>query len=140
MSGKNAAIAIGLALFVGAAIGRLAAPTRTQLSTQTQKTEQLEDHSKITKTEQKKPDGSVTTITTIEKNVGEKSQEQNQSEKIVQRDSTHLLFSLIGAVNPVNGSGPVWGASVQGRVFGPIWIGGQALSNGQLGASIGLSF
>ena len=142
MSGRQIAIIVAVAFFVGAATGRFAAPTKKQVIVQTQQTQQLEDHSVIQKTETKKPDGSAIIVTITKKDIGEQKQDSTRSEKLVERDSTHLIFSVMGSVNPLQGlrGSPTWGGQVQGRILGPIWVGGWALANGQLGASLGVSF
>lgn len=64
-----------------------------------------------------------------------------KDEKVVVSSSSKVTLSLLGGVN-VNslGSAPLWGASLTKPILGPITVGAWGVSNGTVGASLGLTF
>lgn len=135
------ALALG-ALMIGLTLGRFSLPSKVVTKTETQKETQVSDHSVITRV--RSPNGVVTT--TIKKDIEATRKSDATSEKITTRDTARWLVSgIVGA--EVGGTfsnfTPLYGASVQYRILGPIYIGAQAikLSPGMFaGASVGIAF
>jgi hypothetical protein len=96
-----------------------------------------------------KPDGSSeTTIVTDENTTTDKDQkvdetsqkntDTDKSKEVVKGDSK-LTISALGGID-LSTKKPVYGASIQKDVLGPINVGLFGLSNGTCGASIGIKF
>lgn len=153
MNTKQTIIALVVALLTGLAIGRFTLPskviTKTEIKEVDKNTAQVrqKDNSVTTITEVKKPDGTVTTTTKIDNNIQTNSKntstdsKDSKTDKEVTYNTNRWTIQAVAAFRPFSGSVPtVYGGSVSYRLLGPITVGGIGLSDGTVGASLGLSF
>jgi hypothetical protein len=139
---KYALIACASALLIGLALGRYAAPDK--VVTKEKVVHDSQDHSTITRTKEKKADGTTVVVTTIHKDV--ESSTVSQNDKTITRDRPKWLVNgVMGAEMGANGAlnCPIYGIAVQRRIAGPFFIGAEGikLSDGFLaGASVGVEF
>lgn len=94
-----------------------------------------------TTTRVKKPDGTVTTVRTTSENETVSTKDTTQS-SVVQTQPKHstLSISALVALNPATGLQPIYGISATKEVLAPVTLGVFGLTNGTLGASIGVNF
>lgn len=103
-----------------------------------------ESHKKITIVKEKEPNGKTKTTTTITDDstthTEDKSTTDTHTDTTVkpQKIATATLSALAGV--DVERGQTVYGASLTKQVIGPVTIGLFGLTNGTVGASIGLSF
>lgn len=100
-------------------------------------------HENETITEVKKPDGTVTTVTTINTDVTttDKKDVDVLSKTITKTSSPKTNISLLAGTSTHDIFGPPsYGLSVNREVAGPITIGAFGLTNGTFGVSLGITF
>ena len=135
------ALLIGILSF---ALGRYTG--RTTITTTDKKTDEVRNvdtHQNEIITEVKKPDGTVTTITTINTNIEstDKKDTDTMSKTVVKTASAKTNISaLIGTSTHDFFGPPSYGISVNREVIGPITVGAFGLMNGTFGLSVGITF
>lgn len=138
-----------VALVVAFASGRYSVqkPTIKTEIQQTEAVKQTEDkntHTKTTKTEVKKPDGTdITTTVTDQVQDDDMTTHSTATTKIQQtvtppKTGTLNISALAGF--DIRKMTPAYGASVTKQILGPVSVGAFGLTNGVVGVSIGLSF
>ena len=106
--------------------------------------ENKDTHTQTTITETKKSDGTTTITTHIDNQVTDKKdatkqvETQTKTESIPEKTNT-LNLSLMGGYNLVQAR-PIYGALVTKQLVGPVTMGLFGLTNGIIGATIGLNF
>lgn len=165
VSYKQAGITLAIVIVTAFAFGRFSAPEKvktetkivTQTATQDDKATQVkldqDQHLQIIKTETKKPDGTVVTVTQTQRDTDTK-RDTNQTDKTQSTTSTTetqtkeveygkskiTISALIGLdVTNLTG-GPVYGASASRPFLGPICLGVWGFTNKTGGVSLGLQF
>lgn len=160
-------ITLGLALCLGLsfAAGRYTSPTKVEtrevvrVETKTVEVERKRAKVRTEKVTETKPDGSQKVVEVItDDSVTDRSKdtyEKKQVERvtITETKRANWQVSVLGTINhrriltfgqPISqmyGLGVIGvGAHVQRRVLGPIYLGGYANTNGDLGVSLGASF
>jgi hypothetical protein len=134
-----------LSFVLGAALGRYSLPakivTKTEIQTQI-KTITI-DKSKVHTVETKKPDGTVITVTDINRNIDENSNDKIKEdiEKTVTYNTQQWLISGVAKYDFTRPTmGLAYGAEVKRRLLGPIWVGALGTSDGTGLITIGVSF
>lgn len=160
MSTKTKAGLVALALLTAFASGRFSAPEKVRVETKTSErdrdstaseTEERRDvHKTTVVTESDRPDG-IKEITTkiVEDTTNKKDEEttaaqergvDTDTEKTVTRGSSSITVLALGGASLANLATPVYGAAASRPILGPVTVGAWGLSNGTVGASIGLTF
>lgn len=158
---------VGLVLLlVGAGLGRYASPAKVEIKTETVEVEKIVEKKVYVEDAKKKkankrqthtiettkPDGTKTketfdldeSTTFVETHEGETTELNkeheavNKSDKTVTNETKWQINALAGADIPR--AVIVYGAQVEYRVLGPIFVGGFGLTSGVLGVSSGISF
>lgn len=140
---------IVLALLSAFAVGRYTAQksavkTVVDNTTKTDIKSDKETHRETTTTTEKQPDGTTKTITKIVEDSNTKKETNSKSETHVDqtvttpKTNTLNVSALVGA--DIKTLTPVYGASVSKQFLGPVTIGAFGLTNGTVGASIGVNF
>jgi len=101
----------------------------------------------VTKThevETKKPDGTVqttidTTIQAVTKNDDKETQTDKVDQTVTAAKTSTVNISLLAGYH-YGDTSPLYGASVSKELLGPITIGLFGLTNGTVGASVGVNF
>lgn len=154
MSTKQTILGLVLSLLVGLAIGRYTLPAKIVETTKVVEVEkkdtksQQQDNSTTTITQEKHPDGSVTTVTKIQKNVDTKTDtklsdnKDSESSKETTYNTRNWGLNVIASTHPLSSLHPTvtYGGSVTYRLLGPITVGAMFLTDGTVGASLGISF
>jgi hypothetical protein len=143
MSTRTYILTVTLTLIVGAAMGRYLTPEKvvTKTVTQIQKVDVVHTNVvTITKTI-KQPNGTIETdTTTVDKSVDQtNTNTTSETSKTVTRDNPQWHVS--GDFSS-SSSLPyyIYGAKIERRILGPIFLGAFGNANRQFGASIGLEF
>lgn len=135
-----------LAFVAGAAVGYFVTPTKVVTKTVVQQTKQetqdIQKNKVFDKTETILPDGTKK----IETKITDKSTDTTDStssslttsEKTVERSQSSLL--VYGLAETKITSMPTYGAGVQRRVLGPLWLGAFGTTGPSVGVTVGLSF
>lgn len=148
---QKTALSLALAALVGYAFGRYAQPAKIQIQTQTVVKEvETVKHDTVTTTKEiKEPNGAIETDTTVvDKDV---DSTQIQSNTKTSETITNVKPQWFATVGMGMGSGsltdgftPIYNASVNRRILGPIYLGvwgnEQSFSKVQGGVQIGLEF
>lgn len=149
MQTKNKVIIGVVSLLVAFALGRysnhsstVVTHTDTQTDTKKEADKDTQTHSVTVIT--KEPNGEEKTTTTTDTTTKSKTDTQTDSDTkttqtVTPQKTGTLNLSLLGGYDMVKAM-PVYGASVTKNLIGPITIGVFGLSNGTVGASVGLSF
>lgn len=150
---RNQWIAVGLAVLVAFASGRWLAPTKVETVTKTVEVDKkstdtdVSTHQNTTTVVTKKPDGTVTTTTSVTNDTAKDKQtvveldKSSVTDKTVTRSSDKVTISALGGIDTRGGVNPmVYGGSVSKPILGPVAVGLWGLSNMTFGASIGISF
>lgn len=156
MSTKVKITILAILLMVSFASGRYLTPVKvvTEVKTvevekkKTDTNEQQNTHKETEVKEVVKPDGTKETTTKIveddsdKKSTSEKDMVSKETDKTkeVTKSNNGLSLSALGGVSISGVPNTVYGGIVQKPLLGPIGIGVWGLSNGTVGASIGLSF
>jgi hypothetical protein len=119
----RAIVILSIACFVvGIGTGRYATPTKVVTKTVVQTKEELKDNSTVTRTTDTKPGGEILTTVTIHHHFDETEQKSHESDKIVEHAAPRWTISgLVGL--SLRSAAPMYGASVNYRILGPIGIG-----------------
>lgn len=146
-----------VALLTAYAVGRWSAPEKVVIKKEIVEVEKKASQSDSDKEKRKDtethiiehPDGTKETIITTheewEKHHHDSSTSDSSSstkdDKVVQSSSSKVTISVLGGAN-VNslGSPVIWGGALTKPVLGPVTVGAWGLSNGTVGASVGLTF
>lgn len=140
---KSTLVAVTIVIIVAFALGRLSAPDVSTTSSQTTNTEKHQDkdvHEVVEETHL--PDGTVKVKKTIDSSTKtdvEKSSTK-QTEKIVAPTGSKVNVSGIIANDGFRSLTPIYGVSVSKEIIGPITAGVFGLTNGIIGASVGINF
>ena len=162
MTNKSKIIISFVALLVAFAFGRWSAPEKIKEVTKTvevekkltqeEKDKQQNTHKKTKTVVVKNKDGSETTTTETSEDTDindkvnkviadDKSKSTTQEKEITKSSSKTTLSAMYGLkFNFTQPTLPIYGGSISREVLGPISIGLWGLSNGEGGASVGLSF
>jgi len=131
----------GLLLLLGAyALGRYVAPTKTITKTVTVEVEKTKTHEDKVIVERIEKDGTKTTTTHVVTNTETDKKANTKQEQIVENKKSSLLVSALGGVDITKPNGLIFGAHVSRQTLGPVHIGLFGLTNGTIGASVGLQF
>lgn len=143
MTTKQIALAIVLVFALGLSIGRFATPTKVETKTVTVEVEHKAEDKKVDKvtTITVKPDGTKTTTITDKTETTTKTDVSDikTSSKLVENKHSDLNISVLAGVDITNPK-IIYGASVTKGIIGPVSIGIWGLTNGTVGASVGLNF
>jgi hypothetical protein len=154
---KTALLCIAGALLLGGAIGRFTLPAKVVTKTITAETDKkqsetdrnTQNHTVITTTTTKKPDGSVVTIVTQRNNVVTSSQtkaketdsKHSETDKTVTYNTSRWFIGALAVSRPFSGTlGIKYGGEASYRLIGPFRVGVLGVSDGTLGASLGIQF
>lgn len=146
-----------LALLTSFALGRFSTPETVKVETKTVQVDSKVDntstnqdkHQDTTTTTTKAPDGTVVTKTetVVDTNTHRQTRDTDTTDtstdtsKEVTRSSSKLSISVLAGVNVTSpGATPVYGGSITRGLIGPLTVGLFGLSNGVVGASVGLTF
>jgi FKBP-type peptidyl-prolyl cis-trans isomerase len=140
---------------VGAAAGYFSLPAKVVTKTETKIVEKIvevraqdkKERQNVRIVETKKPDGTVVKTTEIIKEKDTKTNvatntdrtEDNKTEKTVEYSKDGLLISVTASTN-LDRPGLSYGAEVQRRLFGPLWLGAHGSTDKTFGMSLGVSF
>lgn len=133
---------VGLLLLIGAyALGRFMSPEKVVTKTVTVEVEKTKTKQDSVTIKVTKPDGTITETTTTKSETETVTNTNNKTESIVQNKKSALNISALAGVNVTNVSGGIiFGGHISKEIFGPFSIGLFGLSNGTVGASVGLRF
>lgn len=145
---KTEAAIITVGLIAAFAFGRYSAqqtPAKTEVvTTDVKENQNVDDKKKTTTTETKKPDGTVTTVTTVDEDTTTKTNETEDSitkTQVTPPKASKLNVSVLGANDFSRGLlAPAYGLSVSKEVLGPVTVGVFGMMNGVVGISVGLDF
>lgn len=149
MNLKYKIITVIVVLATTFAAGRYSVPSQSKkiVETTTEAKKDIEIkavHTKKTVVETKKPDGTITFITTVDQTVGDTKTETDAKKEILQETTKDIRktfnISVIGANDFSRSPALTYGLSVSKEVLAPITIGAFGLRNGVIGLSIGLDF
>lgn len=148
MKNKLLIFAIPLSIVAAFAFGRYSVKpspgettTETQTESQTEKDKNTHKETEITKIKDK--DGKETTVTKIvedSNSTSKKNTETIAKTDTVVKEASTLNISLMGGVDLNDGRKEVYGAIITKQVWGPTTLGIFGLSNGIVGATVGLNF
>jgi len=149
MTQRTKILAAILGLLISFAVGRYSNRGATVVTDKTSKTDtntqkDKDTHTTTTTTTTKKPDGTTTTITKTDTTSSTHTDTQrdrvSQEHTIVtpQKVATLNISALAGI--DFKTQKPIYGASVSKQLVGPITIGLFGITNGTVGASVGISF
>jgi len=129
-----------VALVAAFAFGRFEAPTK--VVTKTVEVEKIVEHKNIEThtTVTKKPDGTVTVIIDKKDKTTASDQRRDESTKIVERDAPAWKVGVMAGTLVTGNFKPIYGASIEHRFVGPIYLGVFGLNNGTAGLTVSLSF
>lgn len=146
-------VAAGVAILASFAFGRYSVKTVTTQVVQTQKTDiKVNQDSKVddnkTTTITVKPDGTKTTVITDNKKTDTKTDSNTQSVTDTKSTTTSgsnsggssFILSASAGIDITSPSHLVYGLEASNKLIGPIRIGVFGMTNGLLGASLGLQF
>lgn len=151
------AIVIAGVFFLGVGTGYFAKPTKVTITSEIKTTDNKvdnkntdkQDHKKVIIVEKKNPDGTTTKTTTITDDSDTKTTDKitdnktsdSTSTKVVEYSKPSLFVAAMAGPNLKDLSGGLtYGASVDKRFLGPIFVGGYGFTNGQFGVRLGLEF
>ena len=149
MSNKLKLLACCLVVVAAFAAGRWAAPekvrTETKIVEVEKKTSKKDEHRETTTTDVVKPDGTHTSTTTVVEDNHEGTTSDTSltevDKKEVTRGTSKVTISALAGIRPFDlTTPPVYGASITKPILGPLAVGAFFLTNGTVGASIGLTF
>ncbi len=131
---RNTIIAIVVALAIGFGIGKYVGGGNIQQETTKEKEVAIEDT--IIVKEEKRPDGTVVKeVTTTKK---KETTTKGTSIKIVENKPDWKASALVGY--NLDKSAMVYGASVDRRILGNIFVGAWGTTDKQVGLSVGMEF
>lgn len=137
MTTKKITIYVAFIIVIAFLLGYQVAVSRSSLSTI--KTEAKEiNHTKTVITTVKKPDGTVTTVETVDSKTKAKT-EATASLETPKKQLTNIS-ALVGNDFSKSPIIPLYGISIQREIVGPLTVGAFGLTNGTIGVSIGLNF
>lgn len=139
MTLKYKVLSLAGAVGIGFATGHFLLPAKVVETKIVYVEKEKRDNSVTHTTTTKKPDGSVITVTEVDKHVTTDTQSTSTQSKVTTYDTSKLRVSVIAATSLSNPA-PVYGAHVSYQVLGPIEVGVLGLTNGTFGASIGIRF
>lgn len=138
-----------IAFAVGFSVAMYSVPDKVVTKTQTQfveravvETQQQKNKTYII-TERKRPDGTVTKRTEIKdkSQIVSESQKDTHAASITETVTTnHRDDWKLRALSAVKSREVVYGAGLEWRLLGPLWVGGWGLTDKTIGLSFGLSF
>lgn len=157
MTNTRLAILTGCGFLLGLAIGRFSLPAKivtktvTVESDKSKSTDNLhqDDHSITTVTETKRPDGTITVVTTKQNNIDTQHNSTTQSSSMKSSDtektvtyntniwSLNVLAKSKASFNEII---PVYGGQIEYRILGPIKISVMGFSDSTMGVGLGLQF
>lgn len=121
--------------------GRYTAPTKVETKTVTVEVEKTKVVEKKVIVEKTNPDGSKTTVTTVDTNTETQTDSTSNTTTVKENKKSTLNVYAMGGLdvtNPANGF--IVGAHVSKQLIGPISIGLFGFTNKTAGVSIGMSF
>jgi hypothetical protein len=118
--------------------------TETSQTTNTDTESNKDTHKETTTITEKQPDGATTTTTKIVEDTVTKKDTETKTDSHTEQTVTPpklntLNLSVLAGID-LSRQTPVYGASVNKQLLGPITIGLFGLTNGTIGASVGLNF
>jgi hypothetical protein len=129
-----------LLVVLGYGLGRYLQPakvvTKTQIVTQTV----VHDHIHTVTITVTKPDGTKTTTTTTDNNSVSDKDTQSNSSTVTTYSKPDWKVSGLAGLQLTNLHSPVYGAEIDKRLLGPIFVGVWGLTNSTAGVSVGLEF
>lgn len=121
--------------------GKHYAPTKVETKVITVEVEKTKVVEKKVIVEKVNPDGSKTTVTTIDTNTEKENTTASNNTTIKENKKQPLNVHAMGGLDITNPSGGfIVGAHVSKQILGPISFGLFGLTNGTAGISLGLSF
>lgn len=140
-------LSIGLSGLIGYGFGRYVQPAKIQIQEKTVEKEKIEvDHNTVTEThEEKKPDGTIVTDTTVKDLDVDKTQITDTSttkETITNSKPQWRVQGLIG-LSPSTVLAPTYGLGIERRIVGPISAGAWGTTNpnnNTVGISLSVEF
>jgi len=155
MTNRQKLSLLGAALMTAFAAGRFSTPVKIKTEIKTVEVEKksdedkknLDTHKETVVTETSKPDGTKQVVTQTTEDVKERTddttkadtQTATDSTKLQERSSQPVTLSALGGISLGTGV-PTFGGSVTKPILGPVTMGLWALSNGNAGVSVGLTF
>lgn len=121
--------------------GKYAAPTKVETKVVTVEVEKTKVVEKKVIVEKVNPDGSKTTVTTVDTNTETQTDTNTNSTTIKENKKSSLNVYAMGGLdvsNPANGF--IVGAHVSKQLLGPVSIGLFGFTNKTTGVSVGFSF
>lgn len=128
-------------LIIAFAWGRYSAPTKVETKTITVEVEKTKVVEKKVIVEKVNPDGSKTTVTTVDTNTETQTDTNTNSTTVKENKKSTLNVYAMGGLdvtNPANGF--IVGAHVSKQLLGPVSIGLFGFTNKTAGVSVGFSF